>query len=64
MLIISQSRLSIAHAPLLFKCLNMHIFMYATPTLTTEALHLVTQVQAAFSICYSELPPYKALANS
>ena len=42
----------------------MHIFMYATPTLTTEVLHLVTQVQAAFSICYSELPPYKALANS
>ena len=29
---------------LLFKCLDMHTFTYATLTLITEALRLVTQV--------------------
>ena len=28
-----------------FKCLEMHMFMYATPTPLTEVLCLVTQVQ-------------------
>ena len=44
-LIISQSRLSIAQASSSFKLLVMPMFMYTTPTLVTEALCLVTQVQ-------------------
>ena len=34
-----------AQASSSFKCLDTHTFKYATPTLITEALHLVTQAQ-------------------
>ena len=40
----------------------MCTFTYATPTLITEAIHLVTRVQLLLKT-YSELTPYKALAN-
>ena len=39
----------------------MRTFTYATPTLITEALHLVIQAQLLLT---SELMPYAALANS
>ena len=41
---ISLSHLSIAQASSSFKCLDKRTFtyMYTTPTLITEALHLVT----------------------
>ena len=39
------------------------MFTYATPTLITEALRLVTRVQLLL-ITNSELTPYTALANS
>ena len=43
----------------------MHTFVYATPTLIAEALHLVTQVaKAAFNKCYSQIMAYTALAYS
>ena len=42
----------------------MHTFKYATPTLITEALHLVTQVRLLLIHCYSELMPYTMLDNS
>ena len=41
-LIISRSHLSIAPASPPFKCLNKHMFTYATPTLIAEELRLVT----------------------
>ena len=44
-LTISQSHLSIAQASSSFKCLDMHTFTYATPTLITEALRFVIRVQ-------------------
>ena len=44
-LIISQSHLSIAQLSSSFEHLDMLTFMYATPTLTTETLRLVTRVQ-------------------
>ena len=48
-----------------FECLETCTFMYATPTLTTKALHLATQIQlCTFNDCYSELMPYTALAYS
>ena len=40
-----QSRLSIAQLSSSFKHLDMCMFTYATPTLITKVLHLVTQVQ-------------------
>ena len=62
---ISQSHLSIAKASSSFKHLDMYTFTYATPTLITEALHLVTRIQLrTFNDCYSDLMPYTALANS
>ena len=48
-------------------CSDSHIytFTYATPTLTTLALCLVTQVQLLLTtVSYSKLKPYTALANS
>ena len=43
----------------------MHVFMFATPTLITEAFYLVTQVaKAAFNECYSQIMAYTALAYS
>ena len=42
LLIISQSHLSIAQASSSFKCLDKHTFTYATPTLITKALQLIT----------------------
>ena len=44
-LLITQSHLSVAQASSSFKCLSMNMPMHATPTLITEALHLVTYVQ-------------------
>ena len=44
-LIISRSRLSIAQASYSFKRLDMWMFTYATPTIITEALRLVTSLQ-------------------
>ena len=44
-LIINRSRLSIAQLSSSFKRLDTHTFTYATPTLITEVLRLVTQVQ-------------------
>ena len=44
-LMISQSHLSIAQANSSFKCLDMCMFTYTTPTLITEVLGLVTRVQ-------------------
>ena len=44
-LIISRSHLSIAQLSSSFKRLDTRTFMHATPTLITEALHLVTRVQ-------------------
>ena len=62
---ISQSRLSVPQASSSFKRLDMYTFTYATPTLITEALHIVTRVQLhTFNNCYSDLMPYTALANS
>ena len=45
LLIISQSHLSKAKLSSSFKRFSKRTFMYATPTLITEALHLVTRVQ-------------------
>ena len=43
----------------------MRTFLYATPTLITEALRLFTQVQLLLTtVTYSELTPCTALANS
>ena len=43
----------------------MRTLMYATPTLITEALRLVTRVQLrTFNHCYSKLTPYTELADS
>ena len=64
LLLTTQSRLSIAQASSSFKCLNMHTFTFATPTLITEALHLLTQVQLLYNRFYSELIPYTVLAYS
>ena len=47
-----------------FKLLDTRTFTYATPTIITKALRLVTQVQLLFNDCYNELTPYTALANS
>ena len=44
-LTISQSRLSIAQLSSSFKHLDTRMFTYATPTLVTEALRLLTRVQ-------------------
>ena len=47
-----------------FKCLDTYTFTYATPTLITEALHLVIHVQLLLTTAsYSELMPYTVLAN-
>ena len=45
LLLLTQSRLSIAQASSSFECFDTCTFMYATPTFITEAFHLVTQVQ-------------------
>ena len=45
LLLINHSHLSITQTSSSFKRLDMHTFMYATPTFITEALHLVTLVQ-------------------
>ena len=64
-LVITQSHLSISQASSCFKCLNMHMFTYTTPTFITEAHHLVTRVYTAtINNFYSELTPYTVLANS
>ena len=47
-----------------FKHLDTCNFTYATPTLITEALHLVTQAQLLVTNCYSELTAYTMLAYS
>ena len=44
-LLLTQSCLSIAQASFSFKCLNVHMFSYATPAFVTEVLYLVTHVQ-------------------
>ena len=44
-LIMNQSCLSIAQPSSSVKSLNTCTFMYATPTLITEVLHLVIRVQ-------------------
>ena len=44
-LLLTRSCLSIAQASFSFKCLNAHMFTYATPTFVTEGLCLVTHVQ-------------------
>ena len=41
----SQSRLSITQASSSFKYLDTRTFTYATPTIITEELRLVTRVQ-------------------
>ena len=43
--------------------LDMHTLTYATPTLITEALRLVTRVQLLLTTVIV-LMPYTALANS
>ena len=47
-----------------FKRLDTRAFTYATSTLITQVIRLVTRVQLLLTHCYSELTPYAALANS
>ena len=59
-----HSSLNIAQASSYFKCLNMHMFMYATPTFITGVLCLVNLRTAAFNDHYSELMVYIAVSYS
>ena len=65
LLLTSRSHLSIAQASSSFKRFDMRTFTYTTPTIITEALCLLTQVQLLL-IDYtdSELTPYTLLAYS
>ena len=50
LLLTTQSYLSAAQDSSFLKCLDMHTFVYATPTFVSEAFCLVTQLQLLLTI--------------
>ena len=59
-LLITQSCLSVVQASSYFKCLNMHMTMYATPTFITECsvLLLMYRCTVVLNDCKNEAMAY------